>query len=202
MRKLILAGAALLALGTALPAYADDAAQKTTGAAVGATTGGTIGFLVGGPIGAIIGGFSGAVIGGGATDAAISYAGNHPVDQVYIDGNIDVGYRVGTEVHVYPIEGDDAHGYFYANNRVWIVDSASGEVVASPGYVVPDTAVSYVKAHRTNSIEVTGDVGPGYVFDGDVTFTDVPDSHGYGYVYIGDRPALVDTHSRAVIWIE
>src|SRR5690606_11966609 len=90
MHKLILAGAAVLALSAALPAAAqDNDAAAGAGAAVGATTGGTIGFLRGGPVGAIIGGFSGAVIGGSVSDAAVSYAGNHPVEQVYLDTDLD-----------------------------------------------------------------------------------------------------------------
>ena len=126
MRKLILAGAALLSLSTALPAFAqDNDAAAGAGAAVGATTGGTIGFLIGGPIGAIIGGFSGAVIGGGVSDAAIAYAGNHPVEQVYLDTDLDVGVKVSSDVELHPIEGDDDLSYFYANGRVWIVSNAA-----------------------------------------------------------------------------
>ena len=65
MRKLILAGAAILSLSAAIPAYAQDTdAAAGAGAAVGATSGATLGFIFGGPVGAIIGGFSGAIIGG------------------------------------------------------------------------------------------------------------------------------------------
>jgi hypothetical protein len=199
MRKLLLAGVAALALGAAAPAAL--AQDNTAGAAAGAGTGATLGFIFGGPIGAVIGGFSGAVIGSSVSDAAITYAGNHPVDHVYVDDDIDVGYKVSGGIKVYPIEGDEAHGYFYANNRVWIVDMATGEVVASPGYVVPEKAVAYVKANPTASIEISGDVSPGFVLDSGVTLADVPDAHGYAYAYIGDQPVLVDSRSRIVIWV-
>ena len=197
MRKSLLIGAALLGLSVAMPAYAAG-----VGAATGATTGGTLGFVLGGPIGAIIGGFSGALIGNGAEDATITYAGTHPVEQVYVDDNVNVGYKVTSSIKVYPIEGDDAHGYFYANNRVWIIDRSSGEVVASPGYVVPEKAVAYVKAHPTASIKIKGKLAPGLVVDSDVTLADVPEARGYSYVYIDDHPALVDAGSRTVIWVE
>jgi hypothetical protein len=203
MRKLILAGAALLTLSTALPAFAqDNNAAAGAGATVGATTGGTIGFLLGGPVGAIIGGFSGAVIGGTVSDAAVTYAGNHPVEQVYLDTDLDVGVKVTSDVKLYPIEGDDDLAYFYANGRVWIVSTSSGEIVSSPGFVVPETAVAYVKANPTASVTISGDVAPGFVLDADVDVVDVPDARGYAYFYVNDRPALVDTHSRTVIWIE
>ena len=203
MRKLILAGAAILTLSAALPAYAQDSdAAAGAGAAVGATSGATLGFIFGGPVGAIIGGFSGAVIGGSVSDAAVTYAGNHPVDQVYIDTDLDVGVKVSSDVTLYPIEGDDNLSYFYANGRVWIVSNSSGEIVASPGYVVPETAVVYVKDHPTDSITIDGTVEPGFTVDADVELVDIPDARGYGYFYVDDRPALVDMGSRTVIWIE
>jgi hypothetical protein len=199
MRKLILAGAAILSLSTALPVYAQDAAA---GAGVGAVTGGTLGFIFGGPIGAVIGGFSGAVIGGTVSEAAITYAGNHPVEQVYLDTDLDVGVKVSGDVTLYPIDGEDDLSYFYANGRVWIVTTSTGEIVASPGFVIPETAVAYVKANPTASVTISGDVSPGFVVDADVDVVDIPDARGYAYFYVDDRPAVLDARSRTVIWIE
>jgi hypothetical protein len=203
MRKLILAGAAILSLSAAIPAYAQDSdAAAGAGAAVGATSGATLGFIFGGPVGAIIGGFSGAIIGGTVSEAAVTYAGTHPVEQVYLDTDLDVGVKVSSDVKLYPIEGDDELSYFYANGRVWIVSNASGEIVASPGYVIPETAVAYVKANPTASITIDGSVEPGFTVDADIDLVDVPDARGYAYFYVDDRPALVDARSRTVIWIE
>lgn len=203
MRKLILATAAVLTLSTALPAIAqDNDAAAGAGAAVGATTGGTIGFFVGGPLGAIIGGFTGAVIGGSVSEAAVTYAGNNPVESVYLDTDLDVGVTVSSDVKLYPIEGEDDLSYFYANGRVWIVVTSTGEIVASPGYVVPESAVAYIKANPTASIEIDGDVEPGFVIDADVDVAEIPDARGYAYFYVDDRPALVDARSGTVIWIE
>lgn len=199
MRKLLLCGIAALSLTAAVPAFAQD---NSAGAAAGATSGATLGFIFGGPVGAIIGGFSGAVIGAGVSDASIAFAGNNPVDPVYIDADLDVGYRVDGSVTIYPIDGDPDHGYFYANNRVWIVNLSSGEIVASPGFIVSERAVAYVKANPTASVRISGSVAPGLVLDPDVDVVDVPDVRGYGYVYIDDRPALVDTRTRVVVWVE
>lgn len=200
MRKLLLAGVAVLSLGAAtLPAAY---AASSLGAAAGATTGSTLGFIFGGPVGAIIGGFSGAVVGSTVPDTSVSFAGTHPVEQVYLKDHVKVGYKVGGTVKLYPIDGDDAHAYFYANNRVWIVDRSSGKIVASPGFVVSDRTVAYVKAHPTGSIRFSGSLAPGAHLKSSVRITAIPDAGGYGYVYLNDRPALVDTGSRTVVWVE
>jgi hypothetical protein len=201
MRKLLLAATALVSLGL-LAAPAEAQTRTNLAPAAGATTGATLGFVFGGPIGAIVGGFSGAVVGSAVSDADVSYVGNHPVEQVYIDGKLGVGARIGTKVKLYDIEGDPDHAYFYANNRVWIVDRATTKIVYSPGFVVSEKAVAYAKKHKRHSITVSGDVQPGLQLGSDVEITAVPDAHGYGYVYIGDQPALVDTNSRTVVWVE
>ncbi len=121
-------------------------------------------FSLGGPVGAIVGGWAGAVIGGEAavSDASIRYAGENPVDVVYLDSDLTVGAKIGDDVTIHPIEGDDQYGYIYANNRVYIIDLESHEVVQSPGYLIPNEAVSYVEANPTASISVDGDLGPGF----------------------------------------
>lgn len=199
MKTILLASVAVIGLSLSAPAMA-----QSDGAAVGgATAGGTIGFFLGGPVGAIIGGFAGAVIGSEAAVSAesVAYAGNNPVDAVYVDGGIEIGAVVTDGVDVYPIQGDPDYGYFYANGRVYIVDLTTREIVQSPGYAVSERAISYVEANPSTSITVSGDFGPGYVFESDVDFAPVPDDPAYGYVYIDGRPALVDRSSRTVIWV-
>lgn len=205
MRKLFLLGVAMVSLGAASPvlAQSNDDAQAAVGATAGGATGGTIGFLLGGPIGAIVGGFAGAVIGGEAavSEDSIRYAGENPVDVVYLDGDLSVGSQLDGEIEVYPIEGDEQYGYVYANSRVYIVDLGDRTVVQSPGYIVPNDAVSYVEANPTASISIDGDVAAGFQIDADVQLSDVPDRRNYKYVYINDRPALVDAQTRTVIWV-
>lgn len=205
MRKLFLLGVAMVSLGAASPvlAQSNDDAQAAVGATAGGATGGTIGFLLGGPIGAIVGGFAGAVIGGEAavSEDSIRYAGENPVDVVYLDSDLSVGSQLDGEIEVYPIEGDEQYGYVYANSRVYIVDLGDRTVVQSPGYIVPNDAVSYVEANPTASISIDGDVAAGFQIDADVQLSDVPDRRNYKYVYINDRPALVDAQTRTVIWV-
>jgi uncharacterized protein YcfJ len=59
MRKTLLAGAVLAALGLPVAAQA-----QSGGAAAGATTGAVGGAIVGGPVGAVVGGAAGAIVGG------------------------------------------------------------------------------------------------------------------------------------------
>ncbi|RUT30370.1 DUF1236 domain-containing protein [Arsenicitalea aurantiaca] len=204
MRKFLLAGVAIAALGLSTPVLA----QNTDGAALaggtaGGAAGGTIGFLVGGPLGAIVGGFAGAVLGAEATvsAASVEYAARNPVDPIYLETAIEPGFVVDASVTVYPIEGDDQFGYFYANNRVYIVDLASREVVQSPGYAIPEASVAYIQANPRDAVIIEGDIAPGFVIDPAVELVPIPDDPAYAYVYINDRPALVDTWTRTVVWI-
>lgn len=205
MRKLLMLGVALAALGSAVPAMAQDNnnADAAVGATAGGATGGTIGFLLGGPVGAIIGGWTGAVIGADAAVSAdsVRYAGENPVDPIMLDTDIDVGFVVDEGVTIHPIEGDEQYGYFYANNRVYIVDLASREVVQSPGFLIPEDVVAYVEANPTASVTLEGDIGAGLQLDSDIEIAAIPDDPTYGYVYIEDRPALVDLDSRTVVWV-
>ena len=47
-----------------------------------------------------------------------------------------------------------------------------------------------------------GDVAPGFKLASNVKLHTVPDYAGYGYVYIGGKPALVDMGSRTVVWVQ
>lgn len=206
MNRMFLASMAAFSLVLAVPAMAQGDADA--GAAIGATSGGAtgavVGGLVGGPIGAIVGGFAGAVIGAeaGIETSTLDYVAATPVDPVYIDGALGVGYALPPDVVVYPVEGDPAHGYIYANGRVWIVDMASSTLVYSPGYVVNRSAADFAVANPVAPVNAQGDPVVGYVLPEGTVITPLPDDPYYGYVYIDDRPALIDPSSRTIVWIE
>ena len=211
MKKLLLASVAALALGAAMPAFAQDVligtendveAGATIGAGGGMAAGATVGAVLGGPLGAAIGGFAGATLGAeaGIETSVVDYAGAHPVEPIYLDGALDLGYIVPPDVVIYPIETNPAYGYLYANDRVWIVDLQSRALVQSPGYIVTQNYVDYALANPIDPVTIEGDVVVGYVVPPDVALTPVPQS-SYSYVYIGGRPALVESTSRAVVWI-
>lgn len=205
MRKILLAGTALLALSTVLPAYAESTTNEKAGAVVGATTGGvtggTIGFFLGGPIGAVIGGFTGAAIGAsaGVSATTVDYSANNPVDPVVIRGNIDVGFVVPDDVQIASVPDDDRYGYIYANNRVYIVDRDSRKIVHSPGFLIPSNVVSYVEANPVDNVTFTGKLSAGADFSGQLTV--IPDSDYYGYAYVDGRPVLVEKSSNRIVWV-
>lgn len=208
MKKLLTSSLAVIALAAG-PAFAQISESPQTdddallGGSAGAAAGGTVGFVLGGPIGAIVGGFTGAVLGAEAAvpEQTIVYAGNNPVEPVYLDTQLEVGAAVPETVTVYEVEPTPEYGYFYANNRVYIVDNNSREIVYSPGFTIPQDAVSYVEANPTTSVEISGDLAPGAQIDGTVEISTVPDYPRYGYVYVDDRPALVDRDTRTIVWI-
>jgi uncharacterized protein YdeI (BOF family) len=143
MNKLLVSIATIALLGTPTVAYAQsNDADADAGAVVGGTAGGATGAVVGGlifgPIGAVIGGFTGATIGAsaGVEESSVEYVRLNPTEPVAIEGDIDVGFVVPDEIEVHPIEGDDAFGYFYTNDRVYFVDLSDRTVVYSPGVVV------------------------------------------------------------------
>jgi hypothetical protein len=202
MRKFLALGVALATLSVAMPAMSQDS-DAAAGATVGAATGGTIGFFLGGPIGAIFGGFTGAVLGADAVvdEASIRFAGEHPVEPVFLEGDLEIGARIDADIEIHEIEGDEEFGYIYANNRVWIVDLDTREIVHSPGFAVPERVVAFVEENELDPIEFEGELEAGVVLDADIEVAEIPDSAFFGYVYVDGRPVLVDLDSRTVIWV-
>ncbi|HEV7719153.1 MAG TPA: DUF1236 domain-containing protein [Arsenicitalea sp.] len=205
MRKVLLAGVALLTLGAASPALAQYSDRAVAGAAVGgaagATTGAAAGFFLGGPLGAVIGGFTGAALGSsaGISSSSMDYVSRHPVQPLV--GDVRIGARLGPDVTIYPIQGDRRHGYIYANDRAYVVNLSNRRVLASPGYAIPQRSVNYAMSHRSGAAKLKGDVGVGYRVPGNISLTAIPDDATYSYVYINGRPALVDNRSHTLVWM-
>lgn len=202
MKKLLLASVAILALGTA-PSLAQSDTGVAVGGSAGGATGAGVGFLLGGPIGAAIGGFAGAVIGAeaGIEATTVEYAAAHPVAPVIIEAPVSVGYVVPPEVTIYPIEGDPAYSYIYVNNRIWLVDNQTRTLVHSPGYLVTQSSADFATANPVASIAVEGDVVAGYVVPEDVELVAIPEDPAYSYIYLNERPVLVENATRTVVWV-
>nr|WP_295890866.1 DUF1236 domain-containing protein [uncultured Devosia sp.] len=146
MKKLLMCVSALALLGAPAISYAQTTdADADAGAVVGGTAGGATGAVVGGlifgPIGAVIGGFTGATIGAsaGVEASSVEYVRLNPTEPVVLDGDVDVGFVIPAEIELHAIEGDEAHGYFYTNDRVYFVNMTDRTVVYSPGVVVAAT---------------------------------------------------------------
>ncbi|MFD0978489.1 DUF1236 domain-containing protein [Tropicimonas aquimaris] len=78
------------------------------------TVGAMVGAVVGGPLGAAVGGLAGAGVGAASDPGAHveTYVVNHPVEPVYLDGEVVVGAGLPGEVALVEIPDSDLR---YAN---------------------------------------------------------------------------------------
>jgi len=99
-------------------------------ATVGAAGGAIAGALIAGPAGAIIGGAlglgAGAVI--EATDPAVIYARDNPVEQVYLEGEVVVGAGIPETVTLLEIP-KSPYRYVYVNGVPVLVEPDTREIV-------------------------------------------------------------------------
>lgn len=158
MKNLLLASVAFIALGVA-PSFAQTTVVTTTdatttakspdgaalaGGSAGGVAGAVAGGLIFGPIGAVIGGFAGATIGaeGGVAASSVDYVRLNPTEPVVIEGDVTAGYVVPNTVVIHKIQNDPKYGYFYTNDRAYIVDLSNNTIVYSPGTVVAATVTA------------------------------------------------------------
>lgn len=106
--------------------------DRNVGAATGATVGALAAAAVGGPIGGVI---AGGILGGAAGSASvepttetITFVESHPVETVYLDGEVVVGAGVPETVttHEVPQEG---LRYVNINGQTVLVDAETGVIV-------------------------------------------------------------------------
>lgn len=219
MRKLLLAGVAIAALGVA-PAIAQEPPvmsngdtleavpdrtqmdDQTIGTTAGGATGAVAGAVVGGPVGAVVGGFAGAVIGAATSvpPPAREYVVAHPVEPAVIDEPIEQGYVMPSSAALEPIPDYPEYAYTYVDGRPVIVRMESREVVYSPGYVVPDRTVTYIEENPVEPVIVDTEISTGSVIPDEVEIVPVPDDPAYGYIYTEQGPVLVNEGSRTVVW--
>ncbi|MDX3926566.1 MAG: DUF1236 domain-containing protein [Shinella sp.] len=213
MRKLLMAGAALALIGGSA-AYADDQGKELFGGATGGATGAAAGAIVGGPIGAVVGGVAGAAIGASSAvpeDARV-YVMENPVNSVAIEGELAPEYHVSEGVALTPIPDHPDLAYVYVDDRPVIVRTDSREVVYVPEVAmdeptatmsmdVPETTITYIERNPVDPIMLEGEVSPGVMIPEDVDIMEVPENPSYGYVYVDERPVLVDRGTRQVIWV-
>lgn len=107
-------------------------ANQNAGAAAGATIGALAAYALGGPIGGIIaGGILGAA-GGVATaepsTKTITFVRDHPVDTVYLDGEVVVGAGVPTEVTTFEAPQPEFR-YASVNGVTVLVDAKTNTIV-------------------------------------------------------------------------
>ncbi|WP_284165338.1 SH3 domain-containing protein [Frigidibacter sp. SD6-1] len=104
--------------------------NKDAAAAAGGTMGAIAGALIAGPAGAAVGAVAGATAGGtSAPDATVTtYVTEHPVDYVYLDGEVVVGAGVPDTVTIHPVPESD-YSYAYINGVPVVINNADHSIV-------------------------------------------------------------------------
>ena len=210
MHKILLAGAALALVGVTA-AHADDREKEILGGATGGVAGAAAGAVVGGPIGAVVGGVAGFAIGAEAAvpeDARV-YVLENPTPPVVLEGQVTADTRFDDTVVLTPIPEHPDLAYVYVDNRPVIVRTDSRQVIYAPeiettASISPDiseTTITYVEQHPVEPVILEGPVEAGVVIPQTVEIVEVPESPSYGYIYVDQRPVLVDRNSREVIWV-
>ena len=135
--------------------------------------------------------------------SARDYVIANPADPVVIEGDLSQGYVVPEGVVVRPIPESPGYGYIYVDGRPVIVSMENREVVylSFDSGEVPDDVVRYIETNPTDPVVFDGDITTGTVIPDDVPLVAVPDQPRYSYVYVQDRPALVERNTRRVIWV-
>ncbi|MGN6769582.1 MAG: DUF1236 domain-containing protein [Rhizobiaceae bacterium] len=215
MRKILYASVAIAFLGISA-AHADDQDRRALGATAGGATGAVAGAVIGGPVGAAVGGVAGLAIGAATAvpHSVRTYVVEHPVESVDVEGQLSNDYALPATVAVHPVPDHPRYGYVYIQDRPVVVRMKSRKIVYAgagerhdqtrTGAIrveePPRHVITYIERHQVMPAEVEGDVTTGYVMPDSVELTPVPDNPRYDYVYVQNRPVLVDPQTRRVIW--
>ncbi|MBD9374034.1 DUF1236 domain-containing protein [Rhizobium sp. ARZ01] len=208
----ILMAVVALALAGATTVHAEEKKNNPgLGAATGGAAGALTGALVGGPIGAAIGGVAGATLGAAASvpPAARTYVIEHPVEPVVLAGQLTAETRLREDVVLTPIPDHPDLAYVYVDNRPVIVRTRDRKVIyaqapETTGSIVPavpETTITYIERNPVGPVVLEGPVAAGTVIPDDVDLVPVPDSPDYGYIYVEERPVLIERGTRRVIWL-
>ncbi len=210
MRKFLMAGAAMALIGATV-AHADDADKEVMGGAAGGAAGAAVGAVIGGPVGAIVGGVAGVAIGAEAAvpDDARVYVMENPTPPVVLEGQVTADTRFDDTVVLTPIPDHPDLAYIYVDNRPVIVRTDSRQVIYAPDVEatasistdIPETTIVYVEQNRLEPVMLEGPVEAGVLIPETVQIVDVPENPNYGYIYVDDRPVLIDRGTREVIWV-
>lgn len=139
--------------------------------------------------------------------AARDYVIANPSDPVVIEDDISDGYVLPDAIAVHPIPDNPDFGYIYVNGEPVIVSMRNRQVVyyaegPDAGPLVPNEVVTYIETNPVDPVVIEGEVAEGMVLPEDVPLVAVPDQPTYSYVYVDDRPALIDTQTRRVVWVK
>jgi Protein of unknown function (DUF1236) len=135
--------------------------------------------------------------------SARDYVIAHPADPVVIEGDVSEGYVIPERVIIHPIPESPGYGYIYVDDRPVIVAMENRRVVylSDDSPVIPEDAITYIERNPVDTVMIDGSVRRGAIIPRDVPLVEIPDQPRYSYVYVDERPALIDTGTRRVLWV-
>jgi len=142
--------------------------------------------------------------------SARNYVIAHPVDPVPIEGDVQEGYVLPQTVVIHPIPDNPDFGYVYVDGQPVIVALENRQVVyygeapnaGPPVPRIPDTVITYIESNPIPPVEIGAELSKGMAVPPGVPLGIVPDQPAYSYVYVNDRPVLVETQTRRIVWME
>lgn len=134
---------------------------------------------------------------------ARDYVIAHPSDPVVIEGDVSQGYVLPERIVVRPIPESPGYGYIYVDGRPVIVSMENRRVVylSDDAGAIPDEAITYIERNPIDTVMIDAPLDRGTVIPEDVPLVAIPDQPRYSYIYVDQRPALVDTGTRRVLWV-
>jgi len=72
---------------------------------------------------------------------------------------------------------------------------------ASVSSDIPEATITYVERHPVEPVVLEGPVEAGVTVPDTVQIVEVPENPNYGYIYVDQRPVLVDRGTRQVLWV-
>jgi len=126
-----------------------------------------------------------------------------------LQGQVTADTRFDDTVALTPIPEHPDLAYVYVDNRPIIVRTDSRQVLYAPDVQttasissdIPEATITYVERHPLEPVVLEGPVEAGVVVPDTVQIVEVPENPNYGYIYVDQRPVLVDRSSREVLWV-
>lgn len=66
---------------------------------------------------------------------------------------------------------------------------------------VPQSARDYVIAHPADPVVIEDELSQGYVVPQNIVVRPIPESPGYGYIYVDGRPVIKSMQNRRVVYL-
>jgi len=77
-----------------------------------------------------------------------------------------------------------------------------GVAGATIGASLPAETRTYVVEHPVDSVRIEGDLTADYVIPAEVVIHPIPSTPEYGYIYVDDRPVVVQLETRKVVYVQ